>query len=269
VIIVVSFKADQEYPTMLKLHEETDIRKVLNWNMDFEHMVLKLTTLTKDLCAFFLLGLHITFPSFATDHRSARGQSMGLIALRGTDTYIKDVHSDVLSYPLLLEASKKQQLASNLTEIAKVWHKDVWSFHRFIKAVQSDHTTIDQFLDLVFTLESFFDKNTSTETMRLVTAVLAGHDRKSAAAIDQLVADCFLIRNEVVHGGMHYRLHDDNPRKAKGTQKTKMILELFWELKNLNIRLLQLGIEKLISDRNPIPAKSIRFSTNDIIDRIF
>lgn len=128
VIVELMFRADQDYSTNLQLDEETDIRKVLNWNMDFEHMVLKLTTLTKDLCAFFLLGLHLTFPTFASDHRSGKNQSMGLIALKGPHTYIKDVHSDILSYPLLFEADKKDQLEANLNRIAKVWHKDIWSF---------------------------------------------------------------------------------------------------------------------------------------------
>jgi len=56
---------------------------------------------------------------------------------------------------------------------------------------------------------------------------------------------------------------------VKGPDQGKMILELFWELKNLNIALIYYGIQKLINDKNPIPAKSIRIGPSDIIDKVF
>jgi hypothetical protein len=269
VIVEIQFSGSSEFPPNLTLPEEDDIEKVLNWDMDFEFLKLKLISLANDVCSFFLLGLHMNFPTYRSSHQSSRSQSSGLVAMIGSTTHISDVHSDMMSYPLLIEMDKLDTLDFILARLSQVWHKDIWSFHRFIKAVRSDYTTIDHFLDLVFTLESFFDKNTSSETIRLVSATLTATDKDNAKAIDQLLIDCFRIRNEVAHGGVHYRLHDHSPRVPKGNEKHEMILELYWELKNLNLKLMDKGIQKLINDKNKPPANSIRFGAADIFGKIF
>jgi hypothetical protein len=266
VIVEIGFTGDITYAENLKLHEEKDIRKVLNWNMDFEHLKLEMISIANDVCSFFLLGLHITYPTHSTSHESSRPQSSGLVSIQGSSRYIMDVHSDMLSYPLLMEDDRLNALEKALSQIAQVWHKDIWTFHRFIKAVRSDYVTIDNFLDLVFTFESMFGENTSTEMMRLVASVVACKNKQEAVKTDRLIGNAFLIRNAVAHGGEHYRLYDNVP---KGKDKDKMIVELFWELKNLNITLIYHGILKLINDKNPIPAKSIRFGADDIMDKCF
>lgn len=270
VIIEIKLQDDLKYTPNLKSEDEYDIDKIFNWNHDFEQFKSKMISIANDICSFFLLGMHITYPTHSNFTESSRPQTSGLLSFEGGgQRYIMDEHSDMLSYPLFFEEDRLGALKIIWGQISQVWHKDIWSFHRFIKGVRSNYTTIDNFLDLVFTLESFFNQNTSTETMRLISSVIAGKDKSDAKRIDQLLADSFRIRNEVVHGGVHYRLYDYLPRKPKGNEKRKMIMHLYWELKNLNIILIYLGIQKLIKDKNPVPASSIRFGTDDILNKYF
>ncbi|MDO3645303.1 hypothetical protein [Mucilaginibacter sp. L3T2-6] len=269
VIVEIKFNGDFTYSENLKLDEEKDIEKVLNWNIDFDILRLRMISIANDICSFFIFGLHLTYPTHSNSHESTKPQSSGLLFMAGNTKYVLDEHSDILAYPLLVEKERFDTLKEIWAMLAKVWHKDIWSFHRFIKAVRSDYITIDNFLDLVFTLESFFGNDTSTETMRLVSSLIVAKNKSEASKINQLLIDCFRIRNEVAHGGVHYRLYDKIPRKPKGDEKHKMILELFWELKNLNISLMVYGIQKLINDRNPIPASAIRLGPSDIEERYF
>jgi len=118
---------------------------------------------------------------------------------------------------------------------------------------------------LVVTLESFFPDNTPQPMMRLISGTIVGISKVEAKKIDKLLLDCFRIRNEVVHGGRYYRLHDKGNANADG----KMILQLFWELKNLNINLIHYGIDKLLNDHNPISANAIRLGADDILEKVF
>jgi len=264
-IIELTVNSDFVYPLNLTPDLEYDIEKRLNWDMDFEVWKLQLTSLASDIGAFFMLGLHLTFLTYNTWHESHQPQSSGLVTLNGGGSYMIDEHSDMLAYPLLLESDQFEALKSIWERMAQVWHKDLWSIHRFIKAVRSDYSTIDHFVDLVVTLESFFPDNTPQPMMRLICGVIVGTNEAEAKKIDKLHSDCFRIRNEVVHGGKYYRLHDKNKEGADA----KMILNLFWELKNLNIHLIHRGIDKLIRDRNAVPANAIRFSADDILKKTF
>jgi hypothetical protein len=267
VVITIEFQGDYTYTENLKTSEETDIEKMLNWNMDFEDMRRKMISLVSDFCSFFLLGLHITYPTHNNSHESHKPQSSGLLSFAGNGKYIMDEHSDIFSYPLFLEEDRLQSLKTVLPQIAKVWHKNIWSFYRFLKGVRSDYITIDNFLDLVFTLESFYDKNTSTEIMKLVSSVIVAESKADAKHIQQILTYCFRIRNEVAHGGTNYRLYDYVPKKPNEPQDELLIVKLYWSLKNLNIQLLYQGILKILNDKNPKPASSIRFGISDISDK--
>jgi hypothetical protein len=266
VIVEIKFLGELIYPENLNRHEEKDIEKVLNWNMEFEYLKLELISIANDVCSFFLLCLHITYPTHSNMHATSKPQSSGLVSMQGTSRYIMDVHSDMMSYPLFMEADRLPALETVLPQIGEVWHKNIWTFHRFIKAVRSDYMTIDNLLDLVFTFESMFGENMATETMRLIASVIAAKDKQEAMKFDRMIANAFIIRNAVAHGGEHYRLYDKLP---KGKDTDKMILDVFWALKNLNITLISYGIHKLINDKNPIPTNAIRFGIDDIIDKCF
>ncbi|MGZ3812297.1 MAG: hypothetical protein ACXVJN_11165 [Mucilaginibacter sp.] len=264
-IIVLSLNNGFHHPQNLQPDEEYDIEKRLNWDMDFEIWKLQLISIANDIGAFFMLGLHLTYLTHSTWHESHPPQSSGLVAITDSGNYLHDEHSDMLSYPLLFEAERINTLNEIWETLSKVWHKDLWSIHRFIKAVRSDHSTIDHFVDLVVTLESFFPDNTPQPLMRLIASIIVSTDKKGAKKIDKLLIDCFRIRNEVVHGGKYYRLHD----KGNNHPDAKMILQLFWDLKNLNIHLIHYGVDKLLKDQNSIPANAIRLTQDDILDKLF
>ncbi|WP_460678971.1 hypothetical protein [Mucilaginibacter koreensis] len=268
-VITVEFQGDYTYTENLRTSEETDIEKMMNWDMDFEDMRRKMISLVSDICSFFLLGLHITYPTHNNSHESFKPQSSGLLSFSGNGEYIMDEHSDIFSYPLLIEEDRLPALTAVLTQIAQVWHKNIWSFYRFLKGVRSDYITIDNFLDLMFTLESFYDNNTSTEIMKLVSSVIVAESKADAKKIQELLSYCFRIRNEVAHGGTNYRLYDYVPKKQNEPQDKLLIIKLYWGLKNLNTQLIYHGILKILNDKNPTPASSIRFGISDISDKCF
>lgn len=269
VIIEIEFNGEYTYTENLKIDEETDIEKMMNWDMDFEEMRQKMISLSNDIFSFFLLALHLTYPTHLNSHESYQPQSSGLLSFEGSGRYVMDEHSDIFSYPLLLEIDRIGTLNLVLRQISFVWHMNIWSFYRFLKGTRSDFVSIDQFLDLVFTLESFFDKSTSSEVMKLVSSLIPAKTKADADDIYELLTNCFKIRNEVAHGGRHYRLYDNFPTKKNGAESKVLIIKLYWGLKNLNITLLQYGISKILNDRRPIPAASIRFGMNDIIAKCF
>ncbi|WP_146198737.1 hypothetical protein [Pararcticibacter amylolyticus] len=268
-VITVEFQGDYTYTENLRTSEETDIEKMMNWDMDFEDMRRKMISLVSDICSFFLLGLHITYPTHNNSHESFKPQSSGLLSFSGNGEYIMDEHSDIFSYPLLIEEDRLPALTAVLPQIAQVWHKNIWSFYRFLKGVRSDYITIDNFLDLMFTLESFYDNNTSTEIMKLVSSVIVAENKADAKKIQELLNYCFRVRNEVAHGGTNYRLYDYVPKKQSEPQDKLLIIKLYWGLKNLNIQLIYHGILKILNDKNPTPASSIRFGISDISDKCF
>lgn len=235
--------------------------------MDFEDMRRKMISLASDICSFFLLGLHITYPTHSNSHESHKPQSSGLLSFAGDGEYIMDEHSDIFSYPLLLEENRVEALKTVLPQIAQVWHKNIWSFYRFLKGVRSDYITIDNFLDLVFTLESFYDNNTSTEIMKLVSSVIVAENKADAKRIQELLTYCFRIRNEVAHGGTNYRLYDYVPKKPGEPQDELLIVQLYWDLKNLNLKLLYHGILKILNNKHSTPPTAIRFGISDISDK--
>jgi len=267
VIVEIMFEGEYTYTQNLKTDEETDIEKMLNWNMDFEDMRRKMISLASDICSFFLLGLHITYPTHSNSHESHKPQSSGLLSFVGDGEYIMDEHSDIFSYPLLLEENRVEALKTVLPQIAQVWHKNIWSFYRFLKGVRSDYITIDNFLDLVFTLESFYDNNTSTEIMKLVSSVIVAENKGDAKRIQELLTYCFRIRNEVAHGGTNYRLYDHVPKKPSEPQDELLIVQLYWDLKNLNLQLLYHGILKILNNKHSMPPTAIRFGISDISDK--
>lgn len=269
VIIEIDFEGDYTYTENLRIDEETDIEKVMNWDMDFEDMRQKMISLSSDICSFLLLGLHILFPTQFNSHETHKPKSSGLLTFIGEKRYIMDEHSDIFSYPLLLESDRIPQLEIVLPQIALVWSKNIWSFYRFLKGVRSDYVTIDHFLDLVFTFESFFADNTSTEVMKLISSIVASENKQEASDIQQMLTYCFRIRNHLAHGGTNFRLHDHVPKNKNEPQEKLPIVKLYWQLKNLNIKLMYKGIIKMLTDKNPQPASSIRFGIVDISDKYF
>jgi len=269
VIVEITFDGAYTYTNNLKTDEEIDFEKMMNWDIDFEEMRQKMISLSNDICSFFLLALHVTYPTHRNSHETYQPQSCGLLSFEGESRYIMDQHSDIFAYPLLLEADRMEALNIGMEQIAKVWHKNIWSFYRFLKGVRSAYITIDHFLDLVFTLESFYDKNTPTEVMKLVSSLIPAQTKADADAIQELLTCCFRIRNEVAHGGKHYRLYDEIVIKKNGVETKILIVKLYWGLKNLNIQLLYYGILKILKDNRPSPASAIRLGINDIIDKCF
>ena len=176
-------------------------------DMDFEKLYEGLISISNELISLFLTGIHIIFPTRDTFFESHKPQTGGIVLVKDeTISFYRDEHSNVLTHPILLEVEKIKLVDEVINVISSIWHKDLWTVHRFLKALRSDYIDIDNLLDLVFALESFFVKNTSTEFMRIAANVIGSNSIAESNKADLLLRTVFSLRNEVVHGGKYYRI---------------------------------------------------------------
>ena len=266
-IIEIKFDGHYKYSDNLILEQERDPDYWFSWEDDFEYMRWKMLSIANDIASFFMLGLHFTYLTHGSYHERSQPQSSGLMMIRNAESrHIMEEHSDMASYPILLEEESFNALKLNWGMLCHVWHKDIWTFHRFLKAVRSNYITIDHLVDLVFSIESMFGKNTPSQTIKETAAAILGKDPDDAKRITDLLTAAFKIRNEVAHGGKHYGLSEPIPGKFSDDMR---VMDLYWELKNLLIYLMHYGTQKLLNDKSKIQPSAIRFGKADLVNRFF
>ncbi len=241
-IIQIEFEHDQNIPPNLKYSQEFTAERYSNIDHDFHLILLELISVSNEMISLFLTALHLTFPTRYYSSESFIPQTSGLVVISQSDTsYYRDVHSDILTHPILIEAGKFDQLNKGMKVLSSIWHKDLWTLHRLLKGLRTYNLTIDNLLDLVFTLESLFPNNTSSDMMRLASAIMVGKSKGDAKKIDLTLRIVFSIRNEIAHGGKHYRLMD----YYKLGKDKYLIMELFFDFKFIVIMLVIHAISKL------------------------
>lgn len=127
----------------------------------------------------------------------------------------------------------------NLSELmpitAEFWCKNTPSVHFFLEALKGDFISSTNFIQLLFTLESFFDKNISNDYITLVIPLLVANSVKEMERVREIIRECFKLRNEIVHGNSMFDIHENRYKKAN-TVKDMERSELFFELKNIIIK---------------------------------
>ena len=72
----------------------------------------------------------------------------------------------------------------------------------------------------------------------------------------------FKVRNEIAHGGIHYRGYE----YIKLNGKEVLSQDLYWEMKVIVSQLIILGINKLLKNKE---IRNLSFKIDDLYDKIY
>lgn len=217
----------------------------------------------KELSAFFLAGLHLSFPTTSIMMSDDNPVNDGFYQIiSGNRQYISKVSTNVYMHEVLIETSKKSVVEVNLEGIASIWHYNLWSLKRYLSAVESDRVTMDNLSDLIYSLEGLFGHNTSSEFIKMTCILLNCKSKKEAIALKNLLNCAYSIRNEIAHGGYSYQPFE----KVKLGGKDVLAQDVYWQVKSLVANMIIKAISKLIQNTD---IKNLGFNFDDFINRIF
>lgn len=240
-VVEVKFNSDNKVIDYLKYEEEKDIdvfaEKYLteeNFNSYFE--LVRIKSIVCEFIQFFIFNLHLNFLTKDYDFRFTDKPNLTGFTLvtENEKFYYETDKIDFLAHYSLYE--KNKDIVQDLMRItSKFWHREIPSIHFFLDALQGINITSTNFIKLVFTLESFFKKNTSKDYISLALPIILSNRNYSKQEIRRIIETSFSLRNEIVHGGKIHNISKDSIfKKGKENIDTS---RLFYELKNLIVHI--------------------------------
>lgn len=142
--------------------------------------------------------------------------------------------------------NQNNNLMETMRLTSKFWHEDIHSIHFFLDALKGNFITSTNFIKLVFTIESFYGNKSSNDFISLTLPLILGKNINEMKAIKEITTTSFNLRNNIVHGNENYNL-----RKYINKTNSKSLAKLFFELKNLIIKIFIFFItEKLYHNKH-------------------
>ena len=92
---------------------------------------------------------------------------------------------------------------------------------------------------MIFTIESFFSKNTSNDFISLTLPLILSNDIGERKKIREVLKRSFALRNEIVHGN---KIFDIMCNEKDG-------LKLFFDIKIIAIKIFRFYVEKKLYNR--------------------
>lgn len=233
------------------------------WNMDFIAIYHQQIAVCKELAAFFLAALHLTFPTTSVAMSNDQPVNDGFFqTVSEGRIYCTKIMTDSFMHEILVERSKAALINSNLNAIAGIWHLNLWPLKRYLTAVESDQLSMDHLLDLIYALEGLFGKNASADFIKLSTVVSLTSTRKDAVKMKKLLDVAYRIRNEMAHGNFSYDLFDHIEIEGREV----LAQDVYWKMKSIVANMIGKAIAKLI----PHPdMRNLRFNEDDLLDIIY
>jgi len=217
----------------------------------------------KEIASFFLAGLHLSFPtkSFAINTDSPLKDGFSLMSSKRRK-YGSKLATSAFMHEIYIETSKLSNVISNLEGIAKIWHLNLWPLKRFLVAVESDQISMDYLLDLIFALEGLFEKQASSDFIKIFCLKSLCLTRKEAKEIKDILDLSYKLRNDMVHGERTYDLFD----KVKLGGKEILAQDVYWQMKGVVAVMIIKAMSKLIKTPG---MKNLRFVEDDLVNAIF
>lgn len=239
-VIEVDYNSNLEIIKNLTYEQETDIDAVFeslsdeNQKIWIEQNIIK--SITYEILQFYLFNLHLNFLTRDYEFNFLqKANPVGFIAVTSDKfkgIYYETDKLDLLTHYILWE-KEYDVLESYMELTSKIWCQYINSIHFFLDALKGNFITSSNFLKLVFTLESFFSKNSSNDFVSLVTPLIISPDIQHHKEFRDVIRKSFQLRNEIVHGGKFHSMKDH-----------KEMSKLFFELKNVIIRVFAFFINK-------------------------
>lgn len=240
-VIEVEMEMNAKLMSNLSYEQEKDIDTVMAQldNLDAWHELQVAKSVICEFVQFFMFNLHLNFLSDQyTFSIVKKSDPIGFtLANDSVNLFYEADRMDLLAHYVLYVA-KADQLKELMDTTALFWCDDIPPIHFFLDSLKGNYITSTNFIKLVFTLESFFEKNISNDYITLVIPLLTfdnGDDMKKCRAI---IRKSFQVRNDIVHGNKLIDFLDNSfEMKISPTQMNMKIDELFYELKNIITKL--------------------------------
>lgn len=254
-----------EYKTPLKT---IPIKKdfdgyIPNWNEDFLNTYHRHFAVLKELKFFFLSGLHLSFPTTSVVIGDENPINDGFFQISsGQRKYANLKASGSFMHEVLIEKTKLNNLIGNLNGLATKWHFNLWPIKRYLTAVEGYQISMDNLLDLLYSLEGLFGKNTSSDFIKMTCILYLSSNKKEAKKLKEILDLGFRIRNDIAHGERSYALYD----KVKIGGKEKLAQDIYWNIKVIVAQMIILATSKLIT--NP-DLRNLKFNEEDFLELIY
>lgn len=254
-VVVVEFDSQNKVIDYLNYNEEKNIETVIEKRLSKENHTswLELNKIKSIVCEFiqfFNFNLHLNFLTHSYEFSfTEKPNLIGFTTVTEVDKFYYETDRIDFFAHYVLYQKEQDKLLDLMRETSKFWHKEIPSIHFFLDALKGNFITATSFIKLVFTLESFFGHNTSTDFMSLSISKILGNSIAEMKAINEKLIPSFKFRNEIVHGGEIHNI--TSASTFKWNKKYLNTSDLFFELKNIIIRIFYFYInENLYHSKN-------------------
>jgi hypothetical protein len=248
----------------LHLNETTTLpKKSSDYSEDFLSYFHNYFALIEEIGIFFKISTNLAFHCEYVIMPSYEIEASGCIIIKNEHTtYITDKKTNHFGYPIIFNEKDLADYLELKNELSSIWHYNLWALKRYDLALNNENVKMENMLDLLYSLESLFEKNTSVDFMKLFCGIISGSNKKEATKHIDVLTSCFKIRNEIVHGGRHY----NGMEKIKFQGKEILSQKLFWDLKLIVQKMILFAIKKL--RENP-EMKNLRFTEVDLMKKFY
>ncbi len=235
--------------------------------IDFENEFVKgykmHSAVINEFCYFVLAGLHLKFPtqSYMYNNDTTVYDGFFQMASKGK-VYCEHMRSSLFMHEVLIEKDKLAELEVTYNSLSLIWHHNLWSLKRYLSAVKSNQVSIDSLLDLIYALEGLFDKNTSSDFVKIICLTKLANSIKEAKEVKAILDLAYRIRNEIAHGGISYEPYD----KVKLQGKEVFVEEVFWKMKHYVAVMIALAMNKVLNNKQQT---NLRFNEDDLMQHLF
>lgn len=251
-VIVVEFESENKVIDCLSYEEEKDVEIVFNKKLTEENHKswLELNRIKSIICEFiqfFNFNLHLNF--LTRDYEFSindKPNLIGFTAVIENENFSYETDKiDFFAHYVLYEKDQ-DKLLDLMRKTSGFWHKDIPSIHFFLDALKGNHITSTNFIKLVFTVESFFGKNSSNDFVTLVLPLILSKNIGEMKSIRETLRNSFQKRNDIVHGN---KVSDLN-MLVYNKPNTSKSSNLFFEVKNVIIQMFYFYINQNLYNKN-------------------
>lgn len=252
-IITLEFNFDINIPKELIYADE-----------DFISRYGQCLSLVKEIGNIFHSATHLIFHcDYPTVPSLNKINSGGLFYFSNNNKFIySNEFESAFTYPVVFIKKGLKEFNNLIEVLSSIWHFSLWPLRRFAKAFNSENVDMENFLDLIFSLEGLFDKNISSDFIKHSCIVLISKNHKEAKKIRNLLDQTYKIRNNIVHGSQIYK----GLEKIKLDGKKTLSQKIFFELKPIVARMILFAINKICKNSN---LRNLTINSDDVIDKIF